>query len=135
MDRSESRARRAVCPLVTLLALSTGACGNSPPEVRAGDWRAVTEFGTFTFTISPDGAAIANVEYAFRCGDNTFSSASFRMGDPTPLEGRKLAFSVWVAGQLPMADWKGTFSRDGGTLKGALDLLGELCHADFEITR
>lgn len=111
------------------------ACRSDSPGVRAGDWEGSTEFGDFTFTITPVGTAIEDVQYSFHCRDNGFNSSNFRMGEPSPLEGRDLRFGVYLAGQVPMAVWHGEFSRDGQTLSGELDILGGSCKAEFKITR
>lgn len=100
-----------------------------------GRWEASTEYGDFAIIITPEGTAIQDVKYSFRCGDNSINDSNFRLTEPYPLDGRKLDFGVYLAGQVPMATWEAKFSRDGNTLSGTLELMAGGCSSDFEITR
>jgi hypothetical protein len=120
--------------LLVILLVPLAGCGANP-SVRAGAWEGSTPYGDFTFYITEDGTAIEDIAYSVRCGENWTDDSNFRMGEPYPLDGRKLDFGVWLAGQVPMAVWKGEFSADGKTLSGELSLFADLCVTDFEITR
>jgi hypothetical protein len=119
--------------MVITLGLQPG-CG-ADPSVRAGAWKSSTPYGDFTIHITADGTAIENVSFSVKCGDNSTDDKNFRMGDPHKLDGRKLDFGVWLAGQVPIVIWKGKFSADGKTLSGKLSLFADSCVTDFEITR
>lgn len=126
-------------PVLLILAVLIGsilltACGTSK-TVRAGAWHGSTEYGDFTFYISEDGKAIEDVDYSVNCGENWTDDSNFTMGEPRELDGNKLDFGLWIAGQVPVAIWEGEFSADGKTLSGTLSLFAGLCETDFEITR
>lgn len=120
-------------PVLFALTLLAG-CG-ADPSVRAGAWEGSTPYGDFTIYITDDGTAIEDVSYSVECGDNWTNDENFRMGDPYPLDGRKLDFGVYIAGQVPVAVWNGEFSADGKTLSGELSLFADSCVSDFKITR
>ena len=122
-----------IIPLLFMLVLLTGCAAD--PSVRAGAWEASTPYGDFTFYISDDGVAIEDVSYAIQCKGNWTDDSNFRMGDPRPLDGRKLDFGLYLTGQMPIAVWTGEFSADGKTLSGELDLFAGSCATDFEISR
>jgi len=123
--------------LILLLVIGSillTAC-SAGKKVRAGAWHGSTEYGDFTFYISEDGKAIEDVDYSVNCGENWTDDSNFKMGEPRELDGDKLDFGLWIAGQVPVAVWEGEFSADGKTLTGTLSLFAGLCVTDFEITR
>ena len=120
-------------PVLIILTLLAGC--EADPSVRAGAWEGSTPYGDFTIYITDDGTAIEDVSFSFQCRGNSTNDSSFRMGDPHPLDGRKLEFGAWLAGQVPIVDWTGEFSADGKTLSGELSLFADSCVTDFEITR
>jgi len=122
-------------PVVVMLLAFVAACGAADPSVRAGAWAGSTQYGDFTIYITDDGTAVEDIEYSVRCGENWTDDSNFRMSEPYPLDGRKLDFGVYLAGQLPIAVWTGEFSADGKSLGGELHLFADACTADFEITR
>lgn len=122
-------------PVVVILLAFVAACGAADPSVRAGAWDGSTPYGDFTIYITDDGTAIRDVAYSVRCGDNWTDDSNFRINEPYPLDGRKLDFGAYLAGQVPMVVWTAEFSSDGKTLSGELSLFAGGCVADFEITR
>lgn len=63
--------------LIVLLTIACGALQPSPtpvptptrgPEARAGEWRGATEFGTFSFEVSPDGQKITSFALSYSAG-------------------------------------------------------------------
>ncbi len=121
-------------PVLLILLVLPAGCG-ADPSVRVGAWQGSTQYGDFTLYISEDGTTIKDVSYSVRCGDNWTDDSNFNMGDSYPIEGRKLDFGVWLAGQVPLVIWKGEFSSDGKTLSGELRLFGNSCVTSFKITR
>jgi hypothetical protein len=120
--------------VLVIMAVFLVGCG-ADPSVRAGAWQGSTPYGDFTIYISEDGTHIEDVSYSVQCKGNSNNDGNFRMGDPYPLDGRKLDFGVWVAGQIPIAVWEGKFSADGKTLSGVLSLFADSCITNFEISR
>lgn len=120
--------------LVFTISLLLVGCG-ADPSIRAGAWQCTTQFGNFTLYITDDGTAVKDVKYSVNCGDNETNDSNFTMGKPWPLDGRKLDFGVYVAGQVPLVVWKGEFSTDGKTLTGEMSLFSGSCITDFKITR
>lgn len=46
-------------------------CASVPPEARAGQWTAVTDIGTFTFTVDSSGTVITLAHVLITCQGNT----------------------------------------------------------------
>lgn len=45
----------------------------SPLEARSGLWEGTTQFGTFAFTVSPDGTSLTDFDLVYEEGGFTFS--------------------------------------------------------------
>jgi len=117
----------------TILTLLVG-CG-ADPSIRAGAWQCTTQYGNFTLYITDDGNAVKDVKYSVNCQSNGTDDRNYIKGEPWPLDGRKLNFGVYMAGQVPLVVWTGKFSNDGKTLKGKMSLFFGNCVTDFKITR
>ena len=120
---------------LTLFAIFILAGCDTDPSVRAGAWQCATQYGDFTLYITDDGTAVKDVKYSVNCFDNGTDDGNFTMGEPWPLDGRKLNFGVYMSGQVPLVVWKGKFSTDGKTLTGEMSLFWGNCVTDFKITR
>ena len=108
---------------LALIALLLSGCGPSaPPETRAGEWKATTDFGEFTFTVDPSGTTITSIEYSFQsCSDAIISgsvtfSGTIDLGEGLPIENGK--FTLEVGGVASM-EFDGKFSRDGTRASGS----------------
>jgi hypothetical protein len=108
---------------LALIALLLSGCGPSaPPETRAGEWKATTDFGEFTFTVDPSGTTITSIEYSFQsCSDAIISgsvtfSGTIDLGEGLPIENGK--FTLEVGGVTSM-EFDGKFSRDGTRASGS----------------
>ncbi|MGD9119007.1 MAG: hypothetical protein PVJ08_09825 [Dehalococcoidia bacterium] len=108
---------------LALIAVFVFGCGESaPPETRAGEWNASTDFGEFTLFVDSSGTMITSIEYSYQScsksiisGGVTFSNIiSFEEG--LPIEDNK--FSLEMEGVSSM-ELKGTFSRDGTSASGS----------------
>ena len=124
-----SRKASGLLARLALIALLLSGCGPSaPPETRAGDWKATTDFGEFTFTVDPGGTTITSIEYSFQScssaiitGSVTFSGTiNLEVGAhrdaPLPIENGK--FTLEVGGVTSM-EFHGKFSRDGTRASGS----------------
>lgn len=58
-------------PVTTTEAATTTTL--SPLEIRSGLWEGATEFGTFAFTVSPDGTELTHFDLVYEEGGMTFS--------------------------------------------------------------
>ena len=108
---------------LALIALLLSGCGPSaPPETRAGEWKATTDFGEFTFTVDPSGTTITSIEYSFQsCSDAIISgsvtfSGTIDLGEGLSIENDK--FTLEVGGVASM-EFDGKFSRDGTRASGS----------------
>ena len=108
---------------LALIALLLSGCGPSaPPETRAGEWKATTDFGEFTFTVDPSGTTITSIEYSFQsCSDAIISgsitfSGTLDLEEGLPIENGK--FTLEVGGVASM-EFDGKFSRDGTRASGS----------------
>lgn len=128
------RVNQFVLVMTILMALTVGCSSN--PSVRAGAWHGSTQYGDFTIHITDEGMAIKDISFSrLQCGVNWIHDRNFNIFSPHPLDGRNLEISFSIAGQLPVAEWKGRFNASGDTLRGELNLFGGLCKTDFIITR
>ena len=118
-----SRKASGLLVRLALIALLLSGCGPSaPPETRAGEWKATTDFGEFTFTVDPGGTTITSIEYSFQscssaiiAGSVTFSG-TLNLEDGLPIENGK--FTLEVGGVTSM-EFQGKFSRDGTRASGS----------------
>ena len=108
---------------LALIALLLSGCGPSaPPETRAGEWKATTDFGEFTFTVDPSGTTITSIEYSFQsCSDAIISgsitfSGTIDLGEGLSIENDK--FTLEVGGVASM-EFDGKFNRDGTRASGS----------------
>ena len=108
---------------LALMALLLSGCGPSaPPETRAGEWEAITDFGEFTFTVDSSGTTITSIEYSFQsCSDAIISgsvtfSGTIDLREGLPIEDGK--FTLEVGGVTSM-EFDGKFSRDGTRASGS----------------
>jgi hypothetical protein len=108
---------------MALIALLLSGCGPSaPPETRAGEWKATTDFGEFTFTVDPSGTTITSIEYSFQsCSDAIISgsvtfSGTIDLKEGLPIENGKFTLEV---GGISSMEFDGKFSRDGTRASGS----------------
>jgi hypothetical protein len=108
---------------LALIALLLSGCGPSaPPETRAGEWKATTDFGEFTFTVDPSGTTITSIEYSFQsCSDAIISgsvtfSGTIDLKEGLPIENGKFTLEV---GGISSMEFDGKFSRDGTRASGS----------------
>ena len=108
---------------LTLILLISFSCGPSaPPETRAGEWEASTDFGEFTFIVDPTGTTITSIDYSYQScssailsGGVTFSSTIDLVGG-LPIEGNKFTLEI---GGISSMEFKGSFSKDGTSASGS----------------
>jgi hypothetical protein len=83
-------------------------------EARAGEWSGTTEFGSFTFTVSPDGSAITDFSLNYSAG---IASGSVSPQSPVEIpieEDGSFDLSIPDAG----VQFRGQFSEDGTRVSG-----------------
>ena len=108
---------------LVLVALLSSGCGpGAPPETRAGEWTATTDFGEFTFIVDPSGMTITSIEYSFQsCSDAIISgsitfSGTIDLEDGLPIEDNKFTLEI---GGVSSMEFQGKFSRDGTQASGS----------------
>lgn len=118
-----SRKSLGVLVRLVLIVLLLSGCGPSaPPETRAGEWKATTDFGEFTFTVDPSGTTITSIEYSFQSCSAAIISGSVRFSgtinleEGLPIENDK--FTLEMGGVTSM-EFQGKFSRDGTRASGS----------------
>jgi len=88
----------------------------SPLEERGGVWEGITEFGTFEFTVSPDGTEVTDFDLVYEEGGMTFSVAP--QGDVSlPIDE-----DDFIDLQLGDTVFEVQFSNDGTSASGYLEL-------------
>ena len=116
------KSSRLLVGLALIVLLLSGCGPSAPPETRAGEWKATTDFGEFTFTVDPSGTTITSIEYSFQsCSDAIISgsitfSGTIDLGEGLPIENGK--FTLEVGGVASM-EFDGKFSRDGTRASGS----------------
>ena len=90
---------------------------SSPLEVRVGEWSGTTEFGSFTFIVSPNGRKITSLELSYQDG-SVFGSASL-----TPVgEGGQIdeegSFKLAYVEPDALVTFRAQFSQDGTSATG-----------------
>jgi len=112
--------------------LVSGCGENAPPEVRAGEWNASTDFGEFALFVDSSGTTITSIEYSYQsCPKGNISfSATIDFEGGLPIEDNK--FFLEIAGISSMV-FQGTFSRDGTSASGSWEA-GD-CSGKWKVTR
>ena len=122
---------------LALILLLSFSCGPSaPPETRAGEWEASTDFGEFTFIVDPTGTKITSLDYGYQScssailsGGVTFSS-TINIEGGLPIEGNKFTLET---GGISSMEFKGSFSKDGTSASGSWKA-GD-CSGKWKVTR
>jgi len=117
-----------------IAAFLFNSCQSAPPETRAGTWKHTSEVGTFSITIDPTGAYISKISYGVTCGQQK-PSGNYKVNraPSSEIDDDEIDFTISLAGQIPIVNWKAEFSSDGKTLSGTWKILDGLCETEFEI--
>lgn len=91
----------------------------SPLEARVGEWSGATEFGSFSFVVSPNGKRVTVLDLSYRIGDLSTSSSFTPEGEGMPIdEDGSFNFSV----SEPYLNFRGQFSQDGTSATGIWEM-------------
>ncbi len=106
-------------------------CGPSaPPETRAGEWKASTDFGEFTLFVDPSGTTITSIEFSQSCSSKVTFSGTINLDEGLPIENNKFTLELESA---PSMKFQGTFSKDGTSASGSWKA-GD-CSDNWKVTR
>jgi len=103
-----------------MIILLLSACGPSAPP-SAGEWKATSKFGEFTFTVDSTGTGITGISMNYQsCSSAIISgtvtmSQSIEMNTPLPIVNNKFSLDLESVG----LKIRGTFSRDGKQASGS----------------
>jgi hypothetical protein len=91
----------------------------SPLEARVGEWSGTTEFGSFTFVVSPDGKKITSLELSYQGGIASGSGSLTPEGEGMPIdEDGSFDLSVPDAQLI----FRGQFSQGGTNATGLWEM-------------
>jgi hypothetical protein len=118
---------------LTLIMLLLVGCNTAPADVRAGEWRASTDFGNLTLIVNESGTAItkAIVEYKCSSGGVTRSgTVTFDLkGEGLPIENNRFDLN-FESTQIRV---QGKFSSDNTQATGKVTALS--CSSKWESSR
>ena len=113
---------------------STAPTGGSP---LSADWNADTSFGSFAFTVAPDGSKITTAVIrmqGFRCGGTTLTTTTQTL-DQWPIENDAFSSDVTLdSDQSLYLSFDGTYDDSTRTFSGTWseDASGTQCSGDWE---
>lgn len=105
-------------PILNITPEATATATLSPLEARSGVWRGTTDFGSFTFEVSPDGKTIVDLTLHYKSGEKVILE-----GDIT-LSGSSIPISEKNSFELNAPDFVFTakFSKDGTSASGRWEM-------------
>jgi len=123
---------------ITLIVLLLSGYGVTYAQPESGDWRVLTDFGEFVFTVNIDGTHITKIIYTFSswtCGPVTLSGTISIEKEPGwPISERQFTIenTLDVPGDQTMTI-NGTFSETGDEASGtwSADMYGTTCSGNW----
>jgi len=109
-------------PILDITPEATAAATLSPLEARAGVWQGTTEFGSFTFEVSPDGKTIVDLTLHYKTGDNVVLEGDITLSDSSIQISEKNSFEL----NSPNFVFTAKFSKDGTSASGRWEMISPI---------